>query len=270
MSSLSLAEKTKLQKLLGMSSGYVLNFSDKTFGDFMADAVEVDIHNEKYRGNGSSKARKLREFWRIEPDYVVGKSILALVQQVEDERLEDAARYPPERVRLCDPCRGIAKRLMSGNVTLDDLKQTAVAFDARHLSEQIRRIEHSIQTDPALAIGTAKELIETCCKTILEERRKPVRGTPDIATLTKETLKELKLVPEGVPDVARGSDVIKRVLQNLGAIGNGLAELRGLYGTGHGKHGKATGLTARHARLAVGAASTLVTFLFDTHKETMT
>ena len=33
-------------------------------------------------------------------------------------------------------------------------------------------------------------------------------------TLTKETLKELKLVPDGVPDSARGSDVIKRLLSN--------------------------------------------------------
>lgn len=77
------------------------------------------------------------------------------------------------------------------------------------------------------------------------------------------------LVPEGVSEAARGGDVIRRILQNLGAIGNGLAELRGLYGTGHGREGIATGLDARHSKLAVGAASTLVSFLFDTHKETM-
>jgi hypothetical protein len=129
-------------------------------------------------------------------------------------------------------------------------------------------LESSIETDPSLAIGTAKELIETCCKTILAERGKPVDGTPDVSTLTKQTMKELRLIPEGIPDSARGSDVIKRLLSNLGTIGNGLAELRGLYGTGHGKHGTATGLSARHARLAVGAASTLTVFLFATHTET--
>ena len=129
-------------------------------------------------------------------------------------------------------------------------------------------MESSIEADPSLAIGTAKELIETCCKTILAERGKPVVGTPDVSTLTKDTLKELKLIPEGIPDTARGADVIKRLLSNLGMIGNGLAELRGLYGTGHGKHGTATGLGARHAKLAVGAAATLTLFLFETHKET--
>ena len=157
---------------------------------------------------------------------------------------------------------GIGMPLLSG------IKETAAVFDAKHMHDQIRRMESSVETDPSLAIGTAKELIETCCKTILAERGKPVAGTPDVSTLTKETLKELKLVPEGIHEAARGADVIKRLLSNLGTIGNGLAELRGLYGTGHGKHGSASGLTTRHAKLAVGAAATLAVFLFETHRET--
>lgn len=150
---------------------------------------------------------------------------------------------------------------------LHDIKETAAVFNAKHMADQIRRMESAVESDPSLAIGTAKELIETCCKTILAERGRPVAATPDMPALTKETLRELKLVPGGIPDAARGSDVIKRLLSNLGTISNGLAELRGLYGTGHGKHGKAAGLTPRHAKLAVGAAVTLAAFLFETHKE---
>ncbi|HMS83170.1 MAG TPA: abortive infection family protein [Nitrospira sp.] len=60
--------------------------------------------------------------------------------------------------------------------------------------------------------------------------------------------------------------MLKRLLRSLGTIGNDLAELRGLYGTGHGKHGEFEGLSTHHARLAVGCAATLVLFLFDTHK----
>jgi hypothetical protein len=44
-------------------------------------------------------------------------------------------------------------------------------------------------------------------------------------------------------------------------------ELRGSYGTGHGPDGRARGLHGRHARLAVGMASTLATFLLETHRE---
>jgi Icc-related predicted phosphoesterase len=35
-----------------------------------------------------------------------------------------------------------------------------------------------------------------------------------------------------------------------------------------GQHGATTGLTPRHAKLAVGAAATLSIFLFETHEQT--
>lgn len=264
MSTFSMAERHNLEKFYGMSSGYVLNFSDRTFGEFVFETVGIDIHEEKYTTEGTSKAKKLRTFWKLEPDYTVGKLLLALIDY--DASLN--AEQPTEAKALADKCRQIATRLLAGGPSLNPLKEHAKVLNANHLAEQIRRLEASVETDPSLAIGTAKELIETCCKTILAERGKPVSGTPDVSALTKETLKELKLVPEGVPDAARGVDVIKRLLSNLGTIGNGLAELRGLYGTGHGKHGSASGLGTRHAKLAVGAAATLAVFLFETHKET--
>lgn len=169
-----------------------------------------------------------------------------------------------------DGFRWVGDRIIAdaGIPSLSSIKNTAAVFDAKHMDDQIRRMESAVESDPSLAIGTAKELIETCCKTILSERGKPVSGTPDVSTLTKETLKELKLVPEGIPEARRGAAVIKRLLSNLGTIGNGLAELRGLYGTGHGQHGRTSGLGARHAKLAVGAATTLTVFLFETHDET--
>lgn len=264
MSALSMADRQNLEKLLGMSSGYVLNFSDRTFQEFVFEAVGVDIHSERYTAEGTSKAKKLRTFWRIGPDHLVGKLLLALIDY--DTSLDAAPTA--EAKALADKCRQIATRLLAGAPSLGPLKEHAKVLNANHLAEQIRRLEASVETDPSLAIGTAKELIETCCKTILAERGKAVTGTPDVSTLTKETLKELRLVPEGIPDAARGADVIKRLLSNLGTIGNGLAELRGLYGTGHGMHGSSTGLGARHAKLAVGAAATLAVFLFETHQQT--
>ncbi len=264
MSTFSVAERHILEKFLGMSSGYVLNFSDRAFEEFVFEAVGIDIHDEKYVGEGTSKAKKLRNFFKLEPDYIVGKLLLALIDY--DETLAHAR--DSETASRTEKCRRIAARLIAGGPNLVPLKKHAEVLNANHLKEQICRLEASVETDPSLAIGTAKELIETCCKTILAERGKPVLGTPDVSSLTKEALKELKLVPDEVSDGARGADVIKRLLSNLGTIGNGLAELRGLYGTGHGKHGSASGLSTRHAKLAVGAAATLTVFLFETHKET--
>ena len=265
MSSFTMADQRHLENLFGMASGLVLDFSDRTFGEFVSETVGLNIHDEKYVAVGTSKANKLRTFWKVESDYTVGKLLLALIEW-------DASFNNPisdvEFIDFTEKCRQIATRLLAGGPSLCAIKEHAKVLNANHLAEQIRRLEASVETDPSLAIGTAKELIETCCKTILAERGKPVSGAPDVSTLTKETLKELKLVPEGIPDAARGAEVIKRLLSNLGTIGNGLAELRSLYGTGHGKHGSASGLSTRHAKLAVGAAATMTVFLFETHKET--
>ena len=46
MSDLSGSERRKLEKLLGMGGGYVLNFSDRTFGDFF-DEYRVEIDAER-------------------------------------------------------------------------------------------------------------------------------------------------------------------------------------------------------------------------------
>ena len=51
----------------------------------------------------------------------------------------------------------------------------------------------------------------------------------------------------------------------MGSISNQLAELRNLFGTGHGKLTHHVGLEKRHAKLAVSAAATLALFLFESH-----
>jgi hypothetical protein len=155
----------------------------------------------------------------------------------------------------------------TGVLLIPHVKQIAAEFDANHMAEQIRRMESAVDSDPALAVGSAKELVETCCRTILSRRGIASDKDWDLPRLVKETAKTLKLTPDDIPESAKGAESIRRILGNLGAVSQGLAELRNLYGTGHGKEGKARGLSARHARLAAGCASSLTTFLFETHKE---
>ena len=259
MAALSYNERRRLEKFLGMSSGYVLDFSDRTFEEFVRDAVGVNIHDEKYTTHGTSKANKLRRFWEVEDDYTAGRLLDRLIDYGADDEADK---------QLTESCKQIVSRLLTGGPGLSPVKTHAEILNAGHLKEQIRRLEESVQADPSLAIGTAKELIETYCRTILSVRGVEIDGVPDLSTLTKRTFKELKLVPDGVPEAARGSDVIRRILSNLATIGHGMAELRGLYGTGHGRHGTSKGLQPRHARLAVGASIALVVFLFETHEET--
>jgi len=49
-----------LDDLFEMNDGYVLDFSDRTMARFFAEELNVDIDDDAYRENGSSKARRLR------------------------------------------------------------------------------------------------------------------------------------------------------------------------------------------------------------------
>ena len=156
-------------------------------------------------------------------------------------------------------------RARGDDALLRHLSATAASIDAEYLAAQVDRLAEAVEQDSDLAIGQAKELVETCCKTILAGSGDSEHDRLDLVPLVKQTMKELKLLPEDIPDAAKGAKTIKAVLGNLAMISQGMAELRNLYGTGHGKHAKHKRLPARHARLAVGAATTLASFLFETH-----
>jgi len=159
-----------------------------------------------------------------------------------------------------------AREITAKSPSLDAAKAITREMTADYLNQQITRMEASIHSDPELAIGTAKELIETCCKTILGERNKPLDDRWGISRLVRATLDELDLVAANVPKGMEASDSIRKTLGNLAQLAQGAAELRNLYGTGHGKDALAPSPPPHHARLAVGAASTLVVFLFETQR----
>lgn len=144
----------------------------------------------------------------------------------------------------------------------------AIRIDTAHISQQLTRMEGAADADPELAIGTAKEFVESICKTILDDRKVTFDKKDDLLALVKKTTKALQLAPDDIADTAKAADTIKKMLNSLGTIVQGSAELRNAYGTGHGKS-KAQArsrLKPRHARLAVGTAATLGVFLWETHE----
>ena len=107
MSSLNVIEKKSLESLFQMGGGYVLDFTDRSFDEFVRDVVNLEIHSDRYTANGTSKANKLRTLWRLEPDALVHKLLDALI---------DYATLPEncpsqEALGLEKRCRQIAVRL---------------------------------------------------------------------------------------------------------------------------------------------------------------
>ena len=139
-------------------------------------------------------------------------------------------------------------------------------LNAEYVTQQINLMEVLIENTPHVSIGIAKELIETCCKSIFDERNEPYSKNWDLPKLMKETTKLLKLTPDDIPNETTAANSIKQILGSLSSVVQGISEIRNEYGSGHGKDGKFIGLQPRHAKLAVGAASTLAIYLLETHQ----
>jgi len=159
-----------------------------------------------------------------------------------------------------------ARNILTKNAAIEKSnKEITERLNAEYVSSQINLMESSVDSAPYMSIGIAKELIETCCKKILTERKIEPDKKWNLLTLVKETNKILELTPKDIPDEKRASMTIKTILGSLSAVVHGICELRNDYGSGHGKDHKFVGLGSRHAKLAAGAASTLGIFLLETH-----
>lgn len=137
--------------------------------------------------------------------------------------------------------------------------------DAASIHALLDRIARALPDDPALAIGCAKELIESTAKVVLAERGVVVDDHADIQQLIRRTQDALLLRPDADVPGPDGTDAVKKILGGLSAVAIGVAELRTRgYGTGHGPKAVPAGLHVRHAQLAVNAAFTWCRLVLDT------
>ena len=157
---------------------------------------------------------------------------------------------------------------LRGNRSAASPNFTAVTIeDLQHIGDHAVELHRLALEQPAQAIGGGKELVESVCKTLLRLAGETVSKDADLVALAKATMKTLELVPSDVDDAKKGADMVRRCLQQLGAVVASLGELRNTYGSGHGRDGKWKGLGPRHARLAIGAAITVADFFAETYLE---
>jgi len=150
--------------------------------------------------------------------------------------------------------------LVALNVPLSDFHRLS---DPRVVQQHLERISVNVERDPPAAVGSAKELVESVCKFILDDYRVAYGKADSLLDLYKQVAKALKLNREAVPNSVKGSESAQKVLQNLATAVQSLAELRNELGLGHGKT-KPSPAFARHARLAFNASRAVVEFLLET------
>ncbi len=131
------------------------------------------------------------------------------------------------------------------------------------LDDQIRRLRQNTD-DPALLLGTAKELLESVAKFVLQELQflPPNRnlGYDELWHLTRD---RLGILPEQVAGDGDGSKAIKAILGSAWKIAKQVNVLRNLQGTGHGRT-LPSGVTAEQALLVVREACSVAEFTLAT------
>jgi len=105
VSDLTFSERRVLEQVLGMASGYVLDFTDRTFEEFIREHTGREIWNARYEYKSGSKANRLRAFWTKEENALVGKLLIALLDYNEETSTRALA------------CRQIAQRLLGTATT---------------------------------------------------------------------------------------------------------------------------------------------------------
>jgi hypothetical protein len=143
MADLTFIEKAKLEDFLGMKSGYVMDFSDRTFQEFIGEATGIDIYHVKYNYRSGSKANRLREFWKIEPNYIVGKLLGQFLDYWLSKVHTGQLRYDSVE-DLYKECLAITERLKQGNV-VEHINAIQAISDDRDFKLLARSIRESIE-----------------------------------------------------------------------------------------------------------------------------
>lgn len=88
MADLDYGVSESMEDLFNMRGGYVINFTNKTFREFVKGTIGIDVYNDEVYIEYPSKAKKLRHVFEIEPITKVNKLINSLLNYYEDYKLK--------------------------------------------------------------------------------------------------------------------------------------------------------------------------------------
>lgn len=167
MSNLTITEKIKLEKLLGMNSGYVLEFSNGSFQAFVLENSGLDIYDSKYEYQSGSKANRLRAFFDKESSAIVGRLIDGLLEYWKANKLTNNTDITLAEQKLHDECLEIPKRLNSTSL-IENIESIRPNYNNKDFQLLAKSIKESIdKNEPELALDrlhtfTVKYVRELC------------------------------------------------------------------------------------------------------------
>lgn len=138
MAKLTTVEKQILEALFQMGGGYVLNFSDRTMGEFFINDLRINIYEKKYDYMSGSKANRMRGFWIKADNKIVGVSILKLIEYINGQiaiGFFKRVDFPMERVKVA---KNIANRLL-GKSAKPILSESKATFQDGNITIELQK-----------------------------------------------------------------------------------------------------------------------------------
>jgi len=142
MAVLTTLEKQILEKLFQMGGGYVLNFSDRTMREFFRDDIGIDIYNQKYNYASGSKANRMRGLWLKADEKTVGKSVLKLIEYIENQILLDnlkRADFPTDRMTAA---KNVGEKLLGTKTKVENKSQATFKNGSINITLQKEVFDH--------------------------------------------------------------------------------------------------------------------------------
>lgn len=137
-----------------MASGYVLDFTDRTFAQFFKENVGINIYDVRYKYNGGSKAKHLRAFWEMDDDADVGRTLKALL---ELWRYQNEIGKDSRADKAYSECLKTATRLMGKEVAAEETEEEFLKKDFGAISIVGLDIDSTIAPILESRIKEAKE-----------------------------------------------------------------------------------------------------------------
>jgi hypothetical protein len=175
-----------------------------------------------------------------------------------------SGQWEPRRVHVREAMTPLIDYLEGANRTpVDPVVSDALEnFDAEGVHKVWIKALERRHTDPEGAITSARTLLETVCKRVLDETETEYGDKDDLPALYKAVATKLNIAPS-----QHTEDTFKRILGGATSVVEGLGSLRNKMGDAHGHARKMSHPKPRHAQLAVNLAGTMATFIVETWNE---
>ena len=167
--------------------------------------------------------------------------------------------YQPRRDLLWSDFNRILNAIDRKTPADDAVSDALKELDPEHVDSIWQRALDRRATDPEAAITSARTLLETTCKHILDKTGTSYDDRDELPQLYRTTARALQLAPD-----QHTEQVFRQILGGCQAVVEGLGAVRNKLSDAHGRGKKSVKPAPRHAELAVNLAGAMAMFLVQT------